>query len=122
MYSVSDCENLRYIVDASDLTYPIARMENCNALTVFGTENGRTAEYCEEKDIPFRILGDSNCDGSVNVSDCIAVAKASMGAFALSETGRMASDVNLDGIVDETDSMLICRYLAQLLSQFDMMK
>ncbi len=55
------------------------------------------------------LLGDANCDGFINPSDVVLIARFSLG-IAGSYSSEAIMDVNRDGIVNNTDALLLLRY------------
>ncbi len=66
------------------------------------------------------LLGDANQDKRVTIADAAAILQ-SLGNptdYSLSEEGERAADVNLDGVVDKTDVLLIQQYDAGIIKHF----
>jgi enterochelin esterase-like enzyme len=61
------------------------------------------------------IIGDANCDNTIDVMDATIIQKHLVGLRTLSSTGLSLSDVNNDNSVDIADSTLIQKYLVNLL-------
>jgi len=66
------------------------------------------------------LLGDANQDKSVDIADATAILQsiANPTDYGLSEEGMLAADVNLDGVVDKADSLLIQQYDAGVVKHF----
>lgn len=55
------------------------------------------------------LLGDANCDGTVDSSDYVLVKRYCFNTYELDETGFITADVNGDGTVNSSDYLLIKR-------------
>jgi len=64
-------------------------------------------------------LGDINGDGNIDIMDVICLNKNLLGVQSLSEEARGNADVNHDGKVDSSDSLLILKYTVELIDSFD---
>lgn len=66
------------------------------------------------------LLGDANQDGRVTIADATAILQSLGNStdYGLSEEGARAADVNLDGVVDEADALLIQQYDAGMIKHF----
>lgn len=62
------------------------------------------------------IYGDVDCDGDVNVTDAILLAKALLGAESISKKGKSNSDVDCDGKQTTEDLSYIIKSLAQIIT------
>ncbi|MCR4758994.1 MAG: dockerin type I repeat-containing protein [Oscillospiraceae bacterium] len=82
------------------------------------TVNGEPAPKPEDYIHPFYhrmiALGDVNGDNQVDVTDANLIIQYSGGSSvsAISDRGKLAADVNLDGIVDLDDAVQILTYIA----------
>ncbi len=74
-------------------------------------------DYAHENAIPFRPLdgsvlpGDVNLDDLVDIIDVIWLNKYQLGCQELSERALLAADFDADGTIDETDSLVLLRYV-----------
>lgn len=64
------------------------------------------------------VLGDTNLDGTVDVTDATAIQRYSAGLELLSAEQLAVADVNGDGVVDVTDATRIQMYAAGLIDKF----
>ena len=62
-----------------------------------------------------RIWGDANCDGSVDVADCVLVCRfaVSDAEAEFTDSGKLNADVTHDGNVTADDAALILQYVAK---------
>lgn len=60
--------------------------------------------------------GDALCDGSVEVSDAIAISKSVLGCQELTEEGRINSDMDNDGCITASDASYLIKCLAGIQS------
>ena len=56
------------------------------------------------------VYGDANDDGTVSIADVLALNKNLLAGEPLTEAGRIAADVNLDGAPDSADALAILKY------------
>ncbi len=68
------------------------------------------------------IVGDANCDGTVNLDDAISIALSDVGASALSAQGKKNADVNGDKKVDIKDALYVARKTANIIDKFPVEK
>ena len=68
--------------------------------------------------------GDANCDGSIDVSDAVLIARfaAEDREATMTDQGRQNADVTHDGNVDGQDSTKILQYIAKKISLEDLVK
>lgn len=55
---------------------------------------------------------------AVDISDAVAILKATVGALTLNSQQRLAADVSGDGLVDITDAVLVLRYTVGAITRF----
>lgn len=68
-----------------------------------------TAQY-EANGLTPTLIGDINCDGTVDVTDALLALRYAMGIINdISEQGFVNGDVNNDGVLDSTDAVIIMR-------------
>ena len=73
--------------------------------------------------MPYK-LGDVNIangsvgDGAINATDASFVLQASVNLYTLSETQRLAADVDKNGNVNATDASYILQYSVNLIEDF----
>lgn len=63
------------------------------------------------------ICGDSNCDGTVNILDVIALNRSLLGGEPLTEQGILNSDVDGDNTPTSADSLTILKYTINLVQE-----
>ncbi len=63
------------------------------------------------------ICGDSNCDGTVNILDVIALNRSLLGGVPLTDQGILNSDVDGDGTPTSADSLTILKYTIDLVKE-----
>ena len=70
------------------------------------------------------MLGDANCDGSIDVSDAVLIARfaAEDREATMTDQGRQNADVTHDGNVDGQDSTKILQCIAKKISLEDLVK
>ncbi|MBP0967319.1 MAG: hypothetical protein J5722_06780 [Oscillospiraceae bacterium] len=70
------------------------------------------------------MLGDANCDGSIDVSDAVLIARfaAEDREATMTDQGRQNADVTHDGNVDGQDTTKILQYIAKQISLEDLGK
>lgn len=133
--SVKDCpklERITFLKNASQrLTYTLDR-----SIPTYGySSNISLAAVCEDNNYPFFAieqqeettvnnseesvkLGDINLDGAVDIMDVILVNKALLGSAKLTNVQETASDVDQNGNVDSTDSLLILKEVVGITINF----
>ncbi len=62
--------------------------------------------------------GDTTADGSINIADVIFLNRAILGDVTMADNQQTAADVNADGTVDSSDSLLILKYIVELIASF----
>lgn len=67
-----------------------------------------TAQY-EENGPAVTLLGDINCDGTVDATDALLALRKSMSIAEITPQGFINGDMNGDGLVNATDAVLIMR-------------
>lgn len=72
-----------------------------------GRNDKNAPTFAEE---PQYLLGDANCDGTINQYDYILVKRHYFGTRYLTETEMLPADVNEDGTVNQYDYILIKRH------------
>ena len=65
-------------------------------------------------------LGDTNCDGSVELNDAVLLAQSMAGIEDLTVQGRRNSDLNRNDNIDSDDLSLLLQVLAGAISVFDL--
>ena len=91
---------------------------------LFGAEGSATEEFAKAHDIAFRATGslatgDVNADGNIDIMDVIAVNKYLLGGSLLNQSQCVAADVDADGIVTPTDSLIILKYVVDIIDLFN---
>ncbi len=91
---------------------------------LFGEEGSAAEEFAKAHDIAFRVtgsltFGDVNADGRIDIMDVIAVNQFILGVGHLNTTQIAAADVDGNQNVDSTDSLLILKYVVELIEKFD---
>ena len=91
---------------------------------LFGAEGSATEEFAKAHDIAFRATGslatgDVNADGDIDIMDVIAVNKYLLGGSLLNQSQCVAADVDADGIVTPTDSLIILKYVVDIIDLFN---
>ena len=56
-----------------------------------------------------------NQDGSINICDVVLLNKILSGQVSANEAQRANADVNADGAVDGTDSVILVKFLVRLI-------
>ena len=66
------------------------------------------------------LLGDANQDKCVDIADATAILQSMVNPdeYGLSDEGKRAADINLDGVVDKADALLIQQYEAGVIKHF----
>lgn len=66
------------------------------------------------------LMGDANQDGRVEIADATLILQSLTGnsAYQLTEPGKLAADVNFDGVVTEDDALLIQQLDARVINGF----
>lgn len=64
------------------------------------------------------LLGDPSEDKQINILDVILINRAVLGREKLSDAQNKACDVNKNGTVDSSDSLLLLKYIVGLIDQF----
>ena len=59
--------------------------------------------------------GDVNDDNEIDIMDVILVNKYLLGTAELSAQGKASADADANGIIDTTDSLLIIKYVVELI-------
>ncbi len=62
-----------------------------------------------------QVYGDVNLDGTVNIADVILLNRAMLGDAVLDDAAKDLADVDLNKIVEGTDSLNILKYIVELL-------
>ena len=114
--TIQTCPELSLVVNHSDKYYFIDQMdENKKSnLTVIGQPEGRVHSLCEENHLKFRCFGDVTYNNSIELMDVISLNKNLLGINSLDKETIFAADVNADGSLDSSDSLLILRYIVHL--------
>lgn len=81
--------------------------------------NNLTIDDKNIKIIPI-LMGDANQDGRVEIADATLILQSLTGnsAYQLNENGKLAADVNFDGVVTEDDALLIQQLDARVINGF----
>lgn len=93
--------------------------DRCDALVICTPSNGYAFQYAMDHHIPVVptdlecVLGDSNGDGSVDISDVTLIQQNLAELEPLEGLNRCAADANQDGTVDIADATVIQMYLAE---------
>ncbi|MBR3418735.1 MAG: dockerin type I repeat-containing protein [Oscillospiraceae bacterium] len=71
-----------------------------------------------------RLMGDANCDGSVDVADAVLIARFANEdkEAVITDLGKMFADVTNDGNVDGQDAERILQYIAKKITLEDLAK
>ena len=88
--------------------------ENHVDLDYARVDGGKEAPgYLTYKEV--RVWGDANCDGSVDVADCVLVCRfaVSDAEAEITDSGKLNADVTHDGNVTADDAALILQYVAK---------
>ncbi|MBR7038112.1 MAG: dockerin type I repeat-containing protein [Oscillospiraceae bacterium] len=64
-------------------------------------------------------LGDINASGAVEILDVILVNKAMLGSVTLTEAQKYAADVDQNGTLDTTDTLMILKEIVKLTQEFE---
>ena len=69
-----------------------------------------------------RLMGDANCDGTVDVADAVLIARFANEdkEAVITDQGRQNADVTHDGNVDGQDAEKILQYIAKKISFEDL--
>ncbi len=59
--------------------------------------------------------GDVSGDGEVDIMDVITLNKFLLGSASLDDSERACADVDQNGVIDETDSLNILKYVVELI-------
>ena len=86
---------------------------------LFGGKDSAAEKFAAEHGIAFRVTGslakgDVNADLEVDIMDVIALNKYLLGVSTLNPTQSAAADVDTDGIITGMDSLLILKYVLEL--------
>ena len=79
---------------------------------IYATNSQLNAVYMEES----KILGDVNCNGSVDIIDVLTLNRYLLALTSVGEQGRTNADVNLDGNIADDDAMNILKSLVNLVT------
>lgn len=90
---------------------------------LYGAKDSAAASFAAAHGIAFRVTGsldpgDVNADLEVDILDVIAVNKYLLGASTLNESEAAAADVDADGKITSTDSLMILKYVIKLMDTF----
>lgn len=100
---------------SSDYIYDLISYDKVTVKNASGGSMAKTALSYE-----IYLLGDANQDDLVTIADATIILQYLTNPieYALSPEGKRAADVNLDGVVDEDDALLIQQYEAGLIKHF----
>ena len=98
---------------------------HCNNLTVKGYEGSYAETYAGEHRIPFEVMeetasiakpGAANCDGSIDVSDAVLLARfcTEDSTAVITDQGMQNADMTQDGNIDSSDVTAILRKIARI--------
>ena len=134
----ADCINLKKITIPSSVTtinslavgygtynFFIWGHEKTDDLAICGYKGTEAENYAKENGFIFidideqeNVLGDSNGDGKIDISDATMVQKAAAEIATLTASQSIAADVNRDRKIDVTDVTLIQKYAAEIIDHF----
>ncbi len=100
-----------------DGTKPTATTTSTTTTTT--TTTTATDDTTHPDDAKKGMLGDANCDETVDISDVIAIARlaAEDAELAVTTQGRINADCNFDGSLTANDAVRVLRYIAKLLTK-----
>lgn len=125
-YAFYNCSNLERITINGDVeSIGDWAFSACKKLTVYGLDGSAVEDYCDENDIPFKVIkdeptppevlkGDANGDGKVSAVDARVVLRYSAGLTELSAEQLKNLDMNGDDKVTAIDSRAILQMSAGL--------
>lgn len=101
--------------------------------TIYGYANSTAQAYAEKYDREFILIGeeleatetletakgDINGDNEIDINDVVFVNKAVLGKEILTEQQMKSADIDNDGYVKATDTLLILKYVVKLIDSFD---
>lgn len=90
------------------------------AVTTTTETTTTTTETTDVTEPEYRVTlrGDVNCSGAVDVSDAVLLARfiAEDTSAVITQTGKMNADCNGDGLRDGTDTVLILKHIAKMIT------
>lgn len=89
-------------------------------VTSLVNDRGNNLIVDESIEITRILIGDANQDGRVEIADATLILQSLTGnsAYQLTEPGKLAADVNFDGVVTEDDALLIQQLDARVINGF----
>lgn len=121
--------SLKELEEISSFTIPCFQISNnCNNFTVYGHNSNEILKYsCNKYNISFvsfetvseQQKGDVNGDEKIDILDVIAINKAVLGKEHLTDSQNKAADVNKNGKVDSSDSLMTMKFIVGLINSFD---
>ncbi len=130
----ADCTHLTTVtIPASITNIGTSVFDNCDALTdvyyggtqaewdsvtISNYNDALTAAALHTAADTSTLLGDTNLDLTINIADVIFLNRAILGDVTMADNQRTAADVNADGTVDSSDSLLILKYIVELIASF----
>ena len=90
---------------------------------IYGSEGSAAEAFAKAHGISFRVTdglapGDVNADLEIDIMDVIALNKNILGVASLNGSQAAAADVDADGAVTPTDSLLVLKYVVGLIDSF----
>ena len=111
------CSSLQKIsVPASAENLSTGLFDSAPNVTIYGFENSKIAQFASVKNIPFKLLGDTNSDNKLSISDVTAIQRQ---LAELEDTpDGFAADADRQGNVTINDATVIQQYLAEFTDSF----
>ena len=65
-----------------------------------------------------KMLGDCNLDGAIDIMDVISINRYLLGSLKFNNTQKYNANVDSNDVIDTTDSLLILKYVVELIDSF----
>lgn len=113
-YSFAECDSLTKVMIPDSVTEisPTA-FDGCEDMTIYCDQNSYAAQYAEDNNLDYVIMGDVNGDKKVSIRDVTCIQLYRVEEMNLNEHAMKCADVTGDGDVTIRDATTIQLYLVE---------